>query len=56
MLKVNCPKKKDNKIFHKKLDGKLKIYLYIKGSNICSEMKWTLYWKRYFSISSMLYL
>jgi hypothetical protein len=22
----------------------------------CSEMKWTLYWKRYFSITSMLYL
>jgi hypothetical protein len=32
-------KEKGKKIFHNKLHGKLTIYLYLKGSNICSEMK-----------------
>ena len=32
--RVNCPKKKDKTIFHKKLHRKLKIYLY-KGIKYC---------------------
>ena len=37
---MNCPKKKDKQIFHKKLHGKLKIDLYIKGSNIVLSGVW----------------
>lgn len=37
---MNCPKKKDNKVFHKKLHRNLKIDLYIKGSNIVLSGVW----------------
>ena len=41
---MNCPKKNDKKIFHKKLHRKLKIDLYIniKGSNIVLSGVWGL--------------
>ena len=39
---MNCPKKKDKKIYHKKLHRNLKndLHVYIKGSNIVLSGVW----------------
>ena len=39
-----------------KLSVKISTFIEIIYLKRCSEMKWTLYWKRYYSITSMLYL